>query len=122
MTPYHDDDLDRALFALDLHEPPEDLRASILAATVYRTPPALRPWEVWTFGALCAVVLWLCVFAAHGGVAIALSATAAFGGALLAIVSHPAVLFWAAAGGGIAVWLSQVNLTLAPGYRRIARR
>ena len=35
-----DDALDRALFALPLEEPPADLRASILTATVYRPAPA----------------------------------------------------------------------------------
>jgi hypothetical protein len=122
MTPYDGDDLDRALFALDLHEPPPDLRASILAATVYRTPPVIRPWEVWTSGILCALVVWLCILAAHGAGTPASTVASALGSALLAIVSHPALLFWAAAGGSAAVWLSQVNLTLAPGYRRIARR
>ena len=38
-----DDELDRALFALPLEEPPADLRARILAATVCGSAPAFRP-------------------------------------------------------------------------------
>ena len=34
-----DDDLDRALFALPLEEPPADLHGRILAATVLRPAP-----------------------------------------------------------------------------------
>ena len=41
-----DDDLDRALFALPLEEPPLDLHQRILAATVLRPAPTFAPWEI----------------------------------------------------------------------------
>ena len=37
------DDLDRALFALPLEEPPAGLRASILRATVFAGPAVASP-------------------------------------------------------------------------------
>jgi hypothetical protein len=40
-----DDDLDRALFALPLDEPPADLHAQIMAATALRPAPTFAPWE-----------------------------------------------------------------------------
>ena len=42
-----DDDLDRALFALPLEEPPADLHRRIMAATVLRPAPEFRQWELW---------------------------------------------------------------------------
>ena len=41
-----DDDLDRALLALPLEEPPADLHRSILAATILRPTPTFRAWEL----------------------------------------------------------------------------
>jgi hypothetical protein len=40
-----DDDLDRALFALPLEEPPADLHGRIMAATALRPTPTFAPWE-----------------------------------------------------------------------------
>ncbi len=51
-----DDELDRALFALALEEPPANLRDRILAATVYRPPAPFRTWELWLLAAAVAVV------------------------------------------------------------------
>ena len=62
-----DDALDRALFALPLEEPPEDLRASILTATVYRPVPVFAAWEIAAIGAVAAVGIWFAVVIALGG-------------------------------------------------------
>lgn len=40
-----EDELDRALFALPLEEPPADLHARIMAATALRPLPTFAPWE-----------------------------------------------------------------------------
>jgi hypothetical protein len=56
-----DDELDRALFALPLEEPPADLHQRIMAATVLRTAPAFRPWELWLLAG--AVILIGCLAA-----------------------------------------------------------
>jgi hypothetical protein len=57
-----DDELDRALFALPLEEPPADLHRQIMAATVLRTPPAFRTWELWLLAAAVVLVGWLTVW------------------------------------------------------------
>lgn len=119
-----DDELDRALFALPLEEPPANLRHSILAATVYGPPvPApVRPWELWLLGGALALIVWLCIAIFSGAGAATLGSLDETGASVLAFFSQPTTLFWIAVGGGAAFWLSQTNLTLAPGYRRTARR
>jgi hypothetical protein len=51
-----DDELDRALFALPLEEPPADLHQRIMAATVLRAAPAFRAWELWLLAAVVTLV------------------------------------------------------------------
>ncbi len=53
-----DDELDRALAALPLEEPPADLRGRILTATIYRAPAAFRTWELWLLAAVVVIVAW----------------------------------------------------------------
>jgi hypothetical protein len=62
-----DDDLDRLLFAMPLEEPPADLRASILRATIYRPAFALKPWELWMCGSIAALAVWLAALIVRGG-------------------------------------------------------
>jgi len=54
-----DDELDRALFALPLEEPPADMHERIMAATVLRAGPAFRTWELWLLAAAAVLVGWL---------------------------------------------------------------
>lgn len=123
MKPYEsEDDLDRALFALPLEEPPADLRANILAATIYSAPIAVKPWEVWTIGALFAVLAWMLAAIARGTAAPVYARVTAEVAQAFAVVSAPQVLFWIALGVGAAFWISQLNLTLAPGASRAVRR
>lgn len=124
MKHYDDDELERALFALDLEEPPADLRASILAGTIYHVPvtAAVRPWELWLFGGLCAVLVWMLVFVLRGSAGPAAVQVEALGNGLAFFFSQPANLFWIAVGAAASVWISQVNLTGIPGYQRAARR
>lgn len=56
---YDDAQLDRALAALPLEEPPPDLRARILLATIQRPVPVFQTWELWMLGVAFAVVTWL---------------------------------------------------------------
>ena len=120
----NDDELERALFALELEEPPADLRQSILAATMYRVPvgATVRPWEPWLYGGLCAALVWLLIAVVRGTAAPAVAAATTYGDELLAFFSHPATLFWIAVGAAATVWISQVNLTVLPGYQRAVRR
>jgi hypothetical protein len=57
-----DDELDRALFALPLEEPPADMHQRIMAATVLRAAPAFRQWELWLLAAAVALVGCLAVY------------------------------------------------------------
>lgn len=54
-----DDELERALAALPLEEPPADLHDRILSATILAPPTTVRWWEVWLLGTFLAVVVWL---------------------------------------------------------------
>lgn len=120
---YNDDDLERALFALDLEEPPAELRSSILAGTIYHVPvaAAVRPWEVWLYGGLCAALVWVVIAVLRGAGAPAFETAATYGEQALTFFSQPMTLFWIAVGGA-AVMLSQMNLTNIPGVQRVARR
>lgn len=101
-----DDALDRALFALPLEEPPTDLRASILAATVYRPAPAFLAWEIGALAAILAVVISLIAAVVAGGGTLFLHSMTAIGTTLVRSLSNFTVLAWLAAGGATAIWLS----------------
>lgn len=59
---HHHDDLDRALFALPLEQPPAELRDRILSATIYRPSlPVFRQWEILLLGTVVALLAWLIV-------------------------------------------------------------
>jgi hypothetical protein len=120
----NDDELERALFALELEEPPADLRASILAHTIYRVPvsAAVPAWELWLYGALCAILVWMLILVVRGAAGPAAAEAATLGQQIAAFFSQPATLFWIAVGGAASVWISQVNLTALPGYQRATRR
>jgi hypothetical protein len=101
------DDLDRALMALPLAEPPRDLRAKILARTIARPVAVFSTVEIWLIVTVGALVLWL------GGL-VALDAnvlaprTAGLWNVLSARLDTlltPTVLMWAAVGGAIALWI-----------------
>jgi hypothetical protein len=122
---YHSDDaLDRALFALPLEEPPAELRASILASTVYRPAPPFAVWEVALLGALAAVAVWLIVLVAMGGGTLFLTTLSDIGSAVERALSNVTALAWLAAGAATAFWLSLFNgpHSLALAARRIGRR
>jgi hypothetical protein len=103
---YDDDALDRALFALPLEEPPVELRASILSATVYRPAPAFSLWEVISIGAVAAVALWLLIAIAMGGAPLFLDTVTTIASTIGRTLSNTTVLAWLAAGGATAFWLS----------------
>jgi 1,4-dihydroxy-2-naphthoate octaprenyltransferase len=58
-----DDELDRALFALPLEEPPADMHQRIMSATVLRAAPAFRQWELVllavVLGLVCVATAWI---------------------------------------------------------------
>jgi hypothetical protein len=107
-----DDELERALFALPLEEPPDDLRSTILAATIDRPRLTFSPWEVWAVGTLAALVVWLSVMVTtsvpHIGHAIVSQLTSALD--LFAASVGINTLMWIALGGSFVFWISQLNL------------
>ncbi len=122
---HNDDELDRALFAIPLEEPPDDLRASILAATIYRPTVAMGPfklWEAWALGAALAIVVWICVFVASGGADPAIAVIEPLGASAFGELTQPMVLLWTAIGGAAAFWLSQASLISLPVLHRTPRQ
>lgn len=101
-----DDALDRALFGLPLEEPPADLRASILTATVYRPAPLFKPWETALLGAVAAVAVWLVALVVLGGGTLFVHSLEAIGSTSEDLLSNYTTLAWIAAGGAVAIWLS----------------
>jgi len=107
-----DDELDRALLALPLAEPPPELRPRILAATVLAQPPAIRLWELWLVGTLLGLGAWLCVDLVHAGPRALAAGLAAVGGS--GGIASPATLLWLAVGISAVWWISNPTLMLAP--------
>lgn len=89
-----DDSLDRAIMAQPLEEPPSGLRASILAATIYRSEPPFTVAEVVAVASIVGVLAWLGTWLAP-----------LVGVAIEAAFSDVTVLLWAGAGIAIAFWL-----------------
>ncbi|HTU69508.1 MAG TPA: hypothetical protein VMF11_04230 [Candidatus Baltobacteraceae bacterium] len=106
MTFDNDDALDAALFALPLEEPPADLRAAILTATVYRPAPLFSPRELIFLGVMCALVIWLVALVIMGGGSLFAYSLQALGAGTQRALSDQTLLAWVAAGGATAVWLS----------------
>lgn len=108
------DDLDRLLFALPLEEAPADLRASILASTIYRPPFPIKAWEASLLGVLVAVSVWLGVMIARGGADAFMQTLGVFGTALSNVFLTENTWLWLALGGGIAFILMILNLSPIP--------
>jgi hypothetical protein len=115
MDLHDDDDLDRALAALPLAEPPAGFHARVMAATVYRPEPVVRGWEVWAIGTLVAVAAWLIWL-----VSSAPHATERIAGALISAVetaglTSPTTVLWLAVGASAAWWISQLTFPSSRG-------
>lgn len=118
------DDLDRLLFALPLEETPADLRASILASTIYRPPFPIKVWEASLLGVLVAICVWLGVMIERGGADAFMQTLGVFGSALANVYLTQNTWLWLALGGGIAFILMILNLSPIPmgAPRRYSRR
>jgi hypothetical protein len=113
----NDDVLDAALFALPLEEPPAGLRASILAATIYRPAPVFSLGEVLALGAIVAVMIWLIVEMIAGGGLLFVHSLQAVGTGVQRAFGNMSLLAWIALGGATAIWLS-----IVPGFQRVRVR
>jgi hypothetical protein len=104
---FNDDDaLDAALFALPLEEPPADLRAAILSATIFHPAPLFSLREVIVLGALCAVIVWLVAAVIGGGASLFVHSLQALGASTLHASTNVTLLAWIAAGAATAIWVS----------------
>ncbi|MHB8141684.1 MAG: hypothetical protein ACYDHD_10635 [Vulcanimicrobiaceae bacterium] len=102
----YDDELDRAILALPLEEPPADLRDAILASTVYRPAFPFSPLEVSLLGACAGILVWLIALLVTTDVG---PLFAQVGDAILSgagVISHPMTLAWLALGIVVAAYLS----------------
>ena len=109
----HDDELDRAIFALPLEPLPEGLRASILAAVAVSPGPMFRRWEIYGIGAILALGTWLGLLLLNvGDQSHRIVSTTAF--ILARVASDPVTLGWLALGASTAVWLSLVSVPRRP--------
>ncbi len=121
MTHDEFDDLDRALAALPLEEPPAALRARIMAATVYRAAPEVHAWEVWLIGTLVACgawLVWAVASAPRAGERLVDAVTQATASAGL---TSDYTLLWLAVGVSTAWWISQLTFPSPPRKRIDAR-
>ena len=118
------DDLDRALRALPLEEPPPGLHADILAATLYRPSLPFKAWETWLVGTLVAFAIWLALFfhSALSGDRIASLVHRGVGALGELAPADSTLLVWLAVGISIVLWVANLDI---PGNafasRRIAR-
>jgi hypothetical protein len=101
-----DRELESAILALPLEEPPDGLRASILLATAYRPAPVFSIAEIALLGSLVGIVLWLASLVVLGGGPLFVHTVEAIGLALSRTFSNGTVLAWLAAGGATALWLT----------------
>jgi hypothetical protein len=120
---YEFDEIDRALFALPMEEPPADLRQSILNCTV-NAPAAVRSsalawWEMLGIAAVAALAVWLAVGAVRG---------TALGSALTNgligfghFLADPGVLAWLTVGATVSLWLTFISLRPANALARFGR-
>lgn len=122
MKHYSEAELERALFAMPLEEPPADMHAAILAQTIYGAPAAAARWElaglISVAFAACALV-WMIV--AGGGTLFdrtILSATMYAEHALNSIQT----LLWLATGCATAFAISLSFNVTTPIRQRIAKR
>jgi len=104
--PMHDDydDLDRAIFGMELATPPPGLRESILRATIYApqlSAPAFATREFVFIGFIFAFALWLAMYTATNHAFGPSLANGAF--ALVRALGDTTNVAWLAAGGVVAL-------------------
>jgi hypothetical protein len=108
----HDDDLDRALFALPLAEPPAGLRESILRATIDAPVPAPSPLgraETIAIGIVLALATWLAIVVVRDRSFVAEIASLA--GGVATGLTDVRTLLWLGLGAFVAVSASLANVS-----------
>ncbi len=110
----HPDDLDRLLFSLPLEEPPQALRAAILASTIYRPQFPMKAWETWLLGGLAALTVWLAVLVVQGGSDTFMTTLGRLGVLLNQMMFANNALLWLAVGSGVTFGALMLNLSPIP--------
>ena len=116
---HFDDDLDRAIAALPLAEPPAGFHARVMAATVYRPEPAVRPWEVWVIGTLIAIAAWLLWLVGSEPQAAQRIADALTYAVDSVGLTSAYTMIWLVGGASAAWWISQLSV---PSPKRVRAR
>ena len=117
------DDLDRALRALPLEQPPPRLHQGILAATIYRPPLPFKAWETWLVGTLVALTIWLALFfhSAVSGERIAALVQRGLNALSEFALGGSATLLWLGVGVSIVLWVANLDIPAVAHSRRTAR-
>ncbi len=119
-----DDELERALLALPLEEPPAGLRERILAATVSRAPVSgpFRAWELWLIGAAVLVAAAVTYLMLASVPDLGARANLALDNVLYALgLFSPATYVWCAVGVS-AVWAISSLPLMLPARRTVYNR
>jgi hypothetical protein len=110
-----DDELDRALFALPLEEPPADLHRQIMVATVLRVAPTFRAWELSVLVAamvlVCVLTAWMFSATPNAGARLADSIVA---GIRALGLFHRETYMWLAFGLSSVWWISSLPFMATP--------
>ncbi len=110
-----DDELDRALFALPLEEPPADMHERILAATVLRASPPFRTWELWLLVGSAVLVGWLTTWMLTSAPDAGLRLTGAIVAGMRALgLFSPATYVWLGIGVSTVWWISSLPFMATP--------
>jgi hypothetical protein len=109
-----DDELDRALFALPLEEPPADLHRQIMAATVLRVAPTFRAWELCVLAAAVVLVGLVTGWLFSSTNASSRLADSIVAGARVLGLFHRETYVWLAVGFSSVWWISSLPFMATP--------
>lgn len=108
------DDLDLAIAALPLDEPPAGLRSAILARTIHRSAAPAWSWELTVIGACIAVLVWAALALITGSAAPIAAFIGSFTQQSISTLVNINTLAWISSGMLLAFWLTVGITPLAP--------
>ncbi|MHB8462675.1 MAG: hypothetical protein ACYDA1_08520 [Vulcanimicrobiaceae bacterium] len=115
------DDLDLAIAALPLDEPPAGLRAMILARTIDRAEAPAWSWEITIIGACIAVLVWAALALVTGSATPIVALIGSFTAQSITMLVNINTLAWISSGMLLAFWLT-VGITPSAPQRISTRR
>ena len=120
MMPEPYDDLDLAIAALPLDEPPAGLRSAILARTIQRSAAPAWSWELTIIAACIAVLVWAALALVTGSATPIITAMVGFTTRSIMTLLNIDTLAWISSGVLLAFWLTVGITPLAP--QRVSNR